>query len=123
MLDAVGGSLVRCSRHGMRSEVAMSYEEWEQTVLPEFKTDPLWKVQVYRLALFLGELAWPDVTLLSRDRRTVSLSNQLYRAVGSISVNVAEGYSRGTGKERARFYEFSYGSAREARDWYYKGRH
>jgi four helix bundle protein len=35
----------------------------------------------------------------------------------------AEGYSRGTGKDRARFYEYSLGSARESRDWYFKGRH
>jgi hypothetical protein len=42
---------------------------------------------------------------------------------GSISANLAEGYSRGTGKDRARFYEYALGSARESRDWYYKGRH
>ena len=34
-----------------------------------------------------------------------------------------EGYSRGTGRDRARFYEYGLGSAREARGWYYKGRH
>nr|MBC8175600.1 four helix bundle protein [Candidatus Neomarinimicrobiota bacterium] len=37
--------------------------------------------------------------------------------------NISEGYSRGTGKDRARFYEYSLGSAREARDWFYKGRY
>jgi four helix bundle protein len=57
------------------------------------------------------------------DRRTIGLSDQLYRAVGSISANVAEGYSRGTGKDRARFYEYVLGSARESRDWYFKSRH
>jgi hypothetical protein len=36
---------------------------------------------------------------------------------------VAEGYSRGTGKDRARFYEYGLGSARESRGWYYDGRH
>ena len=53
----------------------------------------------------------------------LSLSDQLYRSLGSISANVAEGYSRGTGKDRARFYEYSLGSARESRDWYFKARH
>jgi four helix bundle protein len=53
----------------------------------------------------------------------VSLSDQLYRAAGSISANLAEGYSRGTGKDRARFYEYALGSARESRDWYFKARH
>ena len=58
-----------------------------------------------------------------QDKRTLELSNQLYRALGSISANLAEGYSRGTSKDRARFYEYALGSARESRDWYYKGRH
>jgi len=43
--------------------------------------------------------------------------------MGSISANIAEGYSRGSDKDRARFYEYALGSARESRDWYYKGRH
>ncbi len=47
----------------------------------------------------------------------------MYRSLGSIGANLAEGYSRGTGKDRARFYEYALGSARESRDWYYKGRH
>ncbi len=54
---------------------------------------------------------------------TRSLADQLYRAVCSISANIAEGYSRSTGKDRARFLEYSLGSAREARDWYFKSRH
>ncbi len=36
---------------------------------------------------------------------------------------MAEGYSRGTGKDRARFYEYALGSARESRDWYFKARY
>jgi len=43
--------------------------------------------------------------------------------LGSVSANLAGGYSRGTGKDRARCYEYSLGSGRESRDWYYKGRH
>jgi four helix bundle protein len=58
-----------------------------------------------------------------KDRRTLKIADQLYRSLGSISANLAEGYSRGTGNDRARFYEYSLGSARESRDWYYKGRH
>ena len=53
----------------------------------------------------------------------MSLSDQLFRAIGSISANIAEGYSRGSHKDRARFYEYALGSARESQDWYYKGRH
>ncbi|MBC8449895.1 MAG: four helix bundle protein [Chloroflexi bacterium] len=101
----------------------MSYDEWEKTVPETITGDSLWNMRAYRLALFLSDLAWLDVTKLMRDRRTISLSAQLYRALGSIGANLAEGYSRGTGKDRARFYEYALGSARESRDWYYKGRH
>jgi four helix bundle protein len=43
--------------------------------------------------------------------------------VGSVSANIAEGYSKASKKDQARFYEYSLGSAREARDWYFKARH
>lgn len=85
--------------------------------------DALWSMKVYRLSLFLSEIGWEDVSKLIKDRRTIELSDQLYRALGSIGANLAEGYSRGTGKDRARFYEYSLGSARESRHWYYNGRH
>lgn len=101
----------------------MTYEEWLATVPSELTDDPLWRMEVYRLAVFLGELAWHDVSKLAKDKRTVSLSDQLYRAVGSVSGNIAEGYSRRSGKDQARFYEYSLGSAREARNWYYQGRY
>ena len=101
----------------------MEYEEWASSVPKEITGDSLWKMEAYRLALFAAEVGWQDVTKPMRDKRTHSLSDQLYRALGSISANLAEGYSRGTGKDRARFYEYALGSTRESRDWYYKGRH
>ena len=99
------------------------FHVWEESVPESIRGDVLWRMTVYRLALFLGDVAWDDVTALHRDGRTRRIADQLYRAVGSISANVAEGYSRGSGKDRARFYEYALGSAREARDWYYKARH
>ncbi len=101
----------------------MNYNKWINSVPSEIKDDSLWKMEAYRLSLFLSDICWYDITKLMKDRRTIKLSDQLYRAVGSISANIAEGYSRGTGKDRARFYEYSLGSARESRDWYYKSRH
>jgi four helix bundle protein len=89
----------------------------------EITNDPLWRMEVYRLALFASDLAWHDVSRLVQDKRTISLADQLYEAVGSISANIAEGYSRSSGKDEARFYEYSLGSAREARTWYFQGRH
>ena len=101
----------------------MNYEDWEKEVPEEIRADSLWKMKAYRLSLFMGDFGWLDVTKLMQDRRTVALSDQLYRSLGSISANLAEGYSHGTGKNRARYYEYSLGSTRESRDWYYKGRH
>ena len=101
----------------------MNYAEWERSVPEEFTQDSLWKMEAYRLGLFVADMGWHDVTKLMRDKRTLGLSDQLYRALGSISANLAEGYSRGTGKDRARFYEYALGSARESRDWYHKARH
>ncbi len=101
----------------------MNYSEWEAGVPDVLRGDSLWQVKVYRLALFLADLGWYDVTKLMQDRRTRGLADQLYRSLGSVSANIAEGYSRGTGKDRARFYEYALGSARESRDWAYKGRH
>lgn len=101
----------------------MDFGEWEKTVSEKIKNDALWTVKSYKLAHFLADLAWVDCTKLVSDRRTIGISDQLFRSVGSISSNIAEGYSRGSGKDRARFYEYALGSAREARDWYFKSRH
>ncbi len=101
----------------------MTYEEWLKSVPETITRDSLWKVEAYRLGLLLSDLSWHDATRLMRDKRTFGLADQLYRAVGSISANIAEGYSRGTGRDRAHFYEYALGSSRESRDWYYKSRH
>ena len=83
----------------------VTYEEWEAGAPGVIKGDSLWKMTAYRLALFVADVGWHDVTCLMRDRRTLGLADQLYRALGSISANLAEGYSRGTGRDRAHFYE------------------
>ena len=101
----------------------MNYQDWLRGVPGEITGDPLWKVEAYRLALFAAELGWHDVTKLMQDKRTIALSDQLYRALGSIGANVSEGYSRSSGKDRAHFYEYALGSVRESRGWCYNGRH
>jgi len=74
----------------------MDYEEWLETVPEELTGDPLWKMRVYRLALFAADLGWEDITTVCQDKRTIALSDQLYRALGSTSADIAEGYSRGS---------------------------
>ena len=100
----------------------MNYEEWARSVPEALTQDTLCKIEPYRLAVFLADIGWNDVTRLLGDKGTTSLSDQLYRSIGSISANLAERYSRRTNRDRARFYEYALGSAREGRDWYYKGR-
>ena len=101
----------------------MKYVEWQASVPDEIKGDSLWRLEVYRLALFSADISWQDALALNKTPLTRDLADQLYRAVCSISANIAEGYSRSTGKDRARFLEYSLGSAREARDWYFKSHH
>ena len=87
----------------------MTYDQWLRGVPKPICSDSLWKIEAYRLALFLSDLSWHDVTKLARDRRTAGVADQVYRAVGEISSNIGE--------------EYALGSVREARDWYYKSRH
>jgi hypothetical protein len=82
----------------------MDFGEWEKKVPEKIKNDALWTVKSYKLALFLSDLAWLDCTKLMSDRRTIGISDQLFRSSGSVSSNIAEGFSRGSGKDRARFY-------------------
>ncbi|HEY7119451.1 MAG TPA: four helix bundle protein [Tepidisphaeraceae bacterium] len=100
-----------------------SFAEWQQVVPVEIKGDTLWLVEAYRLALYLGDLGWHDANALTSDRRMMEIADQLRRATSRISASVAEGYSRDSGKGRATYYEYAAGSARESRDWYYKGRY
>jgi four helix bundle protein len=101
----------------------MNYSDWVKSVPKELNEAPLWRSEVYRLALFAGDIAWRDAAKLAEIRHTLSMADQLLRATGSISANICEGYSRASGKDQARFYEYALGSAREARDWYFKARH
>jgi four helix bundle protein len=101
----------------------MKYADWVEGVVAEIKNDPIWKLEVYRLALFADDIGWQDVLAISKEKLMWSVADQLHRSLGSISANLTEGYSRSKGLDRARFFEISLGSARESRDWYYKSRH
>lgn len=89
----------------------------------EITDDPIWKLEVDRLALFASDIGWEDIQKLSKEKLMFSVADQLHRSLGSISANLTEGYSRSKGLDRARFIEISLGSTRESRDWYYKARH
>lgn len=100
----------------------MNYQNWLENIPAEIKSDSVWNIQAYRAALFLSDLCWHDTQNIINNR-FFALADQLYRATGSISANITEGYSRNSFKEKARFYEIALGSARESKDWYFKSRH
>src|SRR3954469_18679205 len=48
----------------------MKFSEWEATLPDAIRTDPLWRIEAYRLSLLLSDLAWKDATKLLGDART-----------------------------------------------------
>ena len=66
----------------------MNFNDWLTTVPETITGDSLWKMEAYRLGLFAADIGWHDVTKLMQDKRTLDLSDQLYRALGSISANI-----------------------------------
>jgi len=108
--------------HGKGEAQLVTYEEWEAQVAGELRNDPLWKMDAYRSALYLYDLAWEDCKQLMKDLRGRAIAEQLIRSAGSICANIEEGYGRGFGKQYAQFLRYSLGSTRETRGWYYRGR-
>jgi four helix bundle protein len=96
--------------------VELEFIRWEATPPPELYGDAIWRLPAFRLSRYLAHVVDRDVECIRT--RSPSLSDQLERSVNSIGTNIAEGYGRLHGRERARFYEFALGSAREAREWY-----
>src|SRR5665647_1158351 len=80
--------------------------------------DPLARMRVFELATVLGPDCFEDAQALSANPITEEIAGQLYSAVGSISANISEGYSRSSGKDRARIFEIALGSVRESMSWY-----
>jgi four helix bundle protein len=84
--------------------------------------DPLFRMRAYRVAVDLLGVAWQDAKSLSADPVTERIAGQLYAAVGSIAANLGEGYSRSSGKDRSRIFEYALGSVRESINWYQASR-
>ena len=93
---------------------------WVETVPADITTDTIWRTPAYRLALFAISRAQMDARHILANRLTRPHLDQLLRAVGAISADLDEGYSRSSGPERAHYYEYACGSTRESRGWYFK---
>ena len=100
----------------------MQVDEYSIESLPAWlQNDPLSRMRAYRIATKLQQQAWDDAEKLKKNSITAEVAGQLYTAVGSIAANLAEGYSRSSGKDRVRIFEYALGSAREAMAWYVSG--
>jgi four helix bundle protein len=96
----------------------MTYDEWESTIPAAVRQDVIWRVQAYRLALYLSSCAEQDGGPMTHDGRFAQSACQLLRAAGSVAANIAEGYPRQSGRDRIRYYEYALGSAAEVKVWY-----
>ena len=70
------------------------------------------KLEVWQKAVDLADSVYEATTAFPNDER-FGLTNQMRRAAVSISSNVAEGSSRSSKRDFARFVEIAYGSLRE----------
>jgi four helix bundle protein len=70
------------------------------------------KLDVWKLSIKLTKLVY-KLTKTFPDDEKFGLTSQIRRASVSIASNLAEGSSRISGKEQARFSEISYGSLHE----------
>ena len=64
------------------------------------------------------EVAWDDAAKLAQNEVTHRIAGQLYASLGSILANLGEGYSRSSGRDRAKIFEYALGSVRESMMWY-----
>src|SRR5438270_10912277 len=61
---------------------------------------------------------WDDAEKLTHNEISRRIAGQLYAAVSSIAANLGEGYSRSSGRDRAKIFEYALGSTRESMMWY-----
>ncbi len=94
------------------------FRAWEAGTSENLRGDPVWRFNAYRVALFLLNRVGHDAKLLQARRVFPFQTDQLLRAVGSISANIAEGLGRTSAAERSRFFGIALGSLREAQTWY-----
>jgi len=71
-----------------------------------------------RLAREVVAASWDDAAKLAQNEVTHKIAGQLYASLGSILANLGEGYSRSSGRDRAKIFEYALGSVRESMMWY-----
>ncbi len=93
--------------------------EWESHATSGQRGDPVWRFNAYRVALFMLDRAGTDIRTLRKRRAPAFQTDQLIRAIASVSANIAEGLGRQSAAERLRFFGIALGSLREGETWYH----
>jgi four helix bundle protein len=75
-------------------------------------------MQAVQITRALLPQCWDDAEKLAANEVTQKIAGQLYAAITSILANLGEGYSRSSGRDRAKFFEYALGSVRESMMWY-----
>jgi len=73
---------------------------------------PFEKLEIWQLSIDLSVEIYNKTKNFPSEEK-FGVTNQIRRAINSVSANIAEGSSRFSNKDRARFYEIAYGSLME----------
>jgi four helix bundle protein len=78
------------------------------------------ELEVYKVAMEIGELVW-EIVMKWESFPKYTLGSQIVKAADSIASNIAEGYGRFHYKENRNFCYYSRGSAKETQTEALKG--
>ena len=85
----------------------------------EIKNIRLEDLEIYQLALEIGEVVWKIVESWEYFTKS-TVGNQFVKSADSISANIAEGYGRYFFKDRKQYCYYSRGSLLETKNWLVK---
>jgi four helix bundle protein len=91
---------------------------WERTRSRAITSDTIWKLDVYRAALFLIHCAREDIRSIPSLRPADELADQLLTAAASVSAHIGESYGRWGAADQLKFLGYALGSLRECVSWY-----
>jgi len=77
-------------------------------------------LKIWQLADEIFDMFLKDFTRFPKNRIALSLADQAFRSIGSISANIAEGFGRGGDKELHRSLIIARGEIYESRNWLIK---
>lgn len=95
----------------------LSYEEWLLTVDKMVTRWSMWRLEVYRLAMYFGELAFLDLDRIVAQEPQFEGDDFLLQA-SKISAKIAFGHGPGFRTIQLEGFGEALGAARGARQWY-----